>query len=93
MSVQVFIVGLFILGPLFALALVLYANRLDRRAGYVADAPTSMYVPGAAVSVVLLLVLAQAYLSADVPIGDNCKLLEPYSWEWWLLGCYWGSGS
>jgi hypothetical protein len=39
----------------------------------------------------LFLGLMSAVLHADVPISDPCGLLEPYSWQWWLLGCAWGS--
>jgi hypothetical protein len=87
-----FMVGVFVLGPVLALALVLYANRLDRRDGEQGDGMTFFYAPGAVLSLVLIVVWATTSVvyADDVPIGDNCALLEPWSWPWILLGCIWG---
>ena len=92
MRVETFLFGMFMLVPVLALWLVMLENRLDRREGLPGDAPTFFYVPGALLSVVLLVAWAStAVLHADVPFGDPCELLEPYSWKWILLGCLWGS--
>jgi uncharacterized membrane protein YkgB len=39
----------------------------------------------------LMLGLMSAVLHADVPVKDTCSWLEPWSIEWILLGCIWGS--
>ena len=79
------------LGPLFCLGLVMWVNRQDRRDGYTPDAPTGFYVPGALMSLVLLVGLASTVLSADTVIRDGCELLEPGSLTWWLAGCFWNN--
>jgi hypothetical protein len=87
-----FMVGLFVFGPVLALAAVLYANRLDRREGVQGDGMTPFYVPGAVLSLLLVVVwFTSAVVYADVPVGDPCSLLEEWSWKWILLGCLWGS--
>jgi hypothetical protein len=91
MTPETFIYAVIYGGPVLALVAVLYANKQDRR-DPIDAAPTFVYAPMALPGVLLLVVwLTSAVLYADVPAQDPCSLLEPYSWQWWLLGCYWGS--
>jgi hypothetical protein len=92
MTPETFIYAVIYGGPLLALVVVVLANRHSRSTDPIDAEPTSVFAPGAAVSAVLLAVwLTSAVLYADVPAQDPCSLLEPYSWQWWLIGCYWGS--
>jgi hypothetical protein len=88
MTPLTFIYTVIYVGPLLALLAVIYANKQDRR-NPIDKAPTTPLALPAAL--VLVVWLTSAVLSADVPGQDPCSLLEPYSWQWWLLGCYWGS--
>jgi hypothetical protein len=58
------------------------------------DALTLQWMYGAIAvltCVPLFLGLMSAVLYADVPVKDTCSWLEPWSIEWLLLGCLWGS--
>jgi hypothetical protein len=81
---------LFVVGPLVCLGLCMYANRLDRREGLAPQTPTSFYLPGAVMSLMLLAGWVSR-LHADTVISDGCELLERWSLAWILASCYWNN--
>jgi hypothetical protein len=81
-ELQTYVNWLFLVGPLVTLLVVVIANRMDREEGEIPNAPVSLYW--------LCAMPSFAFLAFQA-VKHPCSYLEPWSAEWILLGCLWGS--
>jgi hypothetical protein len=71
-----------------AFAACVFARRQERREGVPQESSQALALTGAMFLLSLVIFAGSVMQAAQVGI-DPCVNLLPYSWEWYLIGCWW----